>query len=77
MKFGKFAKYYAVATQGIISIIILTLAGMYIGHLIMEGPIMPAILGFVGMLSGLLGMIIWLLKLQREDVKKKDEESES
>ena len=77
MKFGKFAKYYAVATQGIISIIVLTLGGMFIGHLIMEGPIMPAILGFVGMISGLLGMIIWLLKLQREDVKKKDEESKS
>ena len=48
---------------------------MYLGHLIMDGPIMPAILGFIGMLSGLLGMIIWLLKLQREDVKNNNEES--
>ena len=75
MKIGKFAKYYAVATQGIVSIVILTLSGMYLGHLIMDGPIMPAIFGFIGMLSGLLGMIIWLLKLQREDVKNNNEES--
>lgn len=76
MKFGKFAKYYVVATQGILMIVLLTLGGMYIGHLIMDGPLLPAILGFVGMLTGLLSMIIWLLRLQREDVKKKDEEFE-
>jgi len=77
MKFGKFAKYYVVATQGILMIVLLTLLGMFIGHLIMEGPLLPAIFGFVGMLTGLLSMIIWLLKLQREDVKEEDEKSES
>ena len=77
MRFGRFAKYYAVATQGILMIVILTLLGMFLGHILMDGPILPAIFGFVGMLCGLLSMIIWLLKLQREDVKKEDEKSES
>lgn len=77
MKFGKFAKYYSVATQGIVSIVVLTLLGMFIGYLINKDSLWPVILGIVGMISGLSSMIFILIKLQREDGKKEDEEPQS
>lgn len=77
MKFGKFAKYYSVATQGIVSIVVLTLLGMFIGYLINKDSLLPVILGIVGMVSGLSSMIFILIKLQREDGKKEDEEPQS
>lgn len=77
MKFGKFAKYYAIATQGIITIIVLSVGGLLLGLWLSNGPILPAILAFVGMIIGILSLIIWLLKLQREDVEDINEESKS
>ena len=77
MKFGKFAKYYAVATQGIVSIVVLTLLGMFIGYKINKDSYLPVIFGIIGMVSGLLSMVFVLIKLQREDGKQKDEKAES
>ena len=75
MKFGKFAKYYAIATQGILSIVLLTLGGLFLGKWLSDGPILPAILAFVGMLAGLSSLVFYLLKLQRRDVNNKHEKS--
>ncbi|MBO5712144.1 MAG: hypothetical protein J6R47_04830 [Acholeplasmatales bacterium] len=77
MKFGKFAKYYAVATQGIISIVVLTFLGLFIGYLIDKDSYLSVILGIVGMISALSSMVFILIKLQREDGKKEDEKSQS
>ena len=77
MKFGKFAKYYAVATQGIVSIVVLTLLGMFIGYKINKDSYLPVIFGIIGMVSGLLSMVFILIKLQREDGKQKDEKAKS
>jgi hypothetical protein len=77
MKFGKFAKYYSVATQGIISIVVLTFLGLFIGYKINKDSYLPVILGIIGMVSGLSSMIFILIKLQREDGKKEDEKSQS
>lgn len=76
MKFGKFVKYYAVATQGILSIVILTLAGIFLGKLISDGPIWPAVFAFIGMCAGLASMVFCLLRLQGKDVNKTHEKSE-
>lgn len=70
MKFGKLAKYYAVATQGILSIIILTVGGLFIGLAIGKDTIWPAIFAIIGMFFGLSTFIIYLLKLQKEEDKK-------
>lgn len=72
MKFGKLAKYYAVATQGIFSIVILTVGGLFIGLAIGKNTIWPAILAVVGMFFGIATFIIYLLKLQKEEDKKDD-----
>ena len=77
MKFGKFAKYYAVATQGIISIVVLTFLGLFIGYLIDKDSYLSVILGIVVMISALSSMVFILIKLQREDGKKEDEKSQS
>lgn len=73
MKFGKLAKYYAVATQGIFSIIILTVGGLFIGLAIGKDTIWPAIFAVIGMFFGLSTFIIYLLKLQKEEDKKNNE----
>ena len=77
MKFGKFAKYYAVATQGILSIVVLTLLGLFIGYKIDKDSYLSVILGIIGMLSALLSMVFILIKLQREEGEKEDEKPQS
>jgi len=76
MKFGRFAKYYSVATQGIFSIVSLTLLGLFIGFMIGKDTIWPAILAIIGLILGLFTFIIYMLKLQKEEDKKKEEASD-
>lgn len=73
MKIGKYAKYYAIATQGIVSMIVLLLAGFFIGRAIDKDSIWPGILAAIGAIIGLILFIITLLKLMNEEDKKKDD----
>lgn len=73
MKFGRFAKYYSVATQGIFSIVGLTIIGLIIGFQIGKDTIWPAILAIIGLVIGLFSFIIYMLKLQKEENKRKEE----
>ena len=67
MKFGKFFKYYLIATQGITTILVLTLVGLFIGM----ASIWPPVLAVVGLLIGLISFIGYLLKYQNKIEKSK------
>lgn len=67
MKFGKYAKYYAVATQGILSMIVLLFVGLFLGRLIDKNSIWPGLLAIIGVLCGLVSFIYVLLKLLRKE----------
>ncbi len=76
MKFKKFAKYYIIATQGLCSVLALTVLGLIIGYKINKNSIWPAIFSVVGMLIGLTSFIYYLLKYQNNVEKKKKEEGD-
>ena len=76
MKFKKFAKYYIIATQGLWSVLALTVLGLIIGYKINENSVWPPILAVVGMLIGLTSFIYYLLKYQKNVDKKKKEEGD-
>ncbi len=66
----KFAKYYVVATQGLLTIVILLLIGYFIGVKIDANSIWPGILSAVGAICGLVSFIVTLLRLLRQEDKK-------
>lgn len=76
MKFSKYAKYYAVATQGIITMVVLLLIGYFIGKKIDEHSFWPGLLAAIGALCGLVSFIALLLKLQKKE-DKSDQSNES
>lgn len=81
MKFGKFFKYYIIATQGLMTILVLTFGGLLIGTAINKESIWPPILAVVGLLIGLISFIGYLLKYQSKIDKsnkqrKKEKENE-
>jgi F0F1-type ATP synthase assembly protein I len=82
MKFGKFFKYYLIATQGLATILVCTFVGLLIGWEIDKESVWPPILAFVGLLIGLVSFIRYLLKYQNKieklkQIKKVKENEES
>lgn len=71
MKFGKFFKYYLIATQGLATVLVLTFAGLLIGWYIDKESVWPPILAVVGLLIGLVSFIRYLLKYQQKIEKSK------
>lgn len=77
MKFSKFARYYAITTQGLITIVVLLLIGYYIGVWINKDSAWPGILAAVGAISGIVSFIYILLKMLRQEDKKNEPKNES
>ena len=71
MKFGKFFKYYLIATQGISTILVLTFVGLLIGWAIDKDSVWPPILAVIGLLIGLVSFIRYLLRYQEKIEKSK------
>lgn len=69
MKLGGYVKYYAIATQGIISMVLLLLIGFFVGRWIDEDSIWPGVLAAIGAICGLFIFITSLLKLLKEEDK--------
>ena len=63
MKFNSLAKTYALATQGILTMVVMLGLGYLIGYLIDKDSAWPAILAVVGVLCGLVTFISYLLYL--------------
>lgn len=70
MKFSKFAKYYAIATQGIFSMIVLLVIGYFIGVWIDSNSFWPGLLASLGAIIGLVSFVCLLLKLLKQEDKK-------
>lgn len=75
MKYSKYAKFYVLTTQGIISMVVLVVAGYLIGKAIDASSAWPGILAAIGAICGLVSFIYTLLKLLKEEDKKKDEKT--
>ena len=71
MKVNKIAKTYALATQGIFSMVCFLGLGFLIGWLIDKDSPWPGILAVVGVLIGLFVFISNLLYLMKEDEKER------
>lgn len=78
MKLKELAKDYALATQGIFSLVIMTALGFGIGYLIDKDSFWPAVLAIVGLFVGLSCLITYLLIIakDREKANKKKKEGE-
>ena len=77
MNVSKYAKTYAMASQGIFSMAILGVIGFFIGRYIDKDSIWPAVLAVVGVLFGLftlVGNLLYILN-QEEKAKKKEKEN--
>ncbi len=72
MKYSKYAKFYALATQGILTMVILLLIGFFIGYKIDKDSFWPPLLACIGMLCGLVIFISYLLYLGKEEDKKNE-----
>ncbi len=73
MKFSKYARFYVLATQGIITIVVLAVIGFFIGRAIDKASIWSGVLAAIGALCGLASFICTLLKLLKEEDKIKNE----
>ena len=71
MKFNSLAKTYALATQGILTMVVMLGLGYFIGYLIDKDSAWPAILAVVGVLCGLFTFVTYLLYLIKEEEKRK------
>ncbi len=65
----KYAKFYALGTQGILTMIVLGGIGFYIGYRIDKNSFWPPVLAVVGVLCGLVSFISYLLCLVKEGKK--------
>lgn len=72
MKYSKYLNYYALATQGILTMVILMGLGFYIGYKIDAESAWPGILATIGMLIGLFTFISYLLYLIKQEEKRKN-----
>lgn len=63
MKIGKYAKIYAVVTQGLISMVVLLLLGYWIGTKLWPNTVWPGVIATFGAIAGLINFIRMLLKL--------------
>ena len=75
MKYSKYAKFYVLTTQGIITMAVLVGIGFLIGRAIDASSVWPGILAGIGALCGLISFIYTLLRLLKEEDKNKDEKT--
>ena len=73
MRFSKYARFYVLATQGIITMVVLALIGFFIGRAIDVESISPGVLATNRALCCLICFICTLLKLLKEEDKVKHE----
>lgn len=72
MKYDKYIKSYAMATNGIISMLLLGGIGFFIGYKIDKSSPWPAILAVVGVICGLfifISNLLYVLKLNEKEKK--------
>lgn len=72
MKASKYAKFYALATQGILTMVVLLGVGFFIGYKIDKNSFWPPLLAVIGMLCGLVIFISYLLYLAKGEDKKNE-----
>ena len=73
MKFKSQARFYAVASQGIITLLMLTGGGYLIGYLIDKESVLKAILAVVGAILGVcifVSYLLYILKIEEKERKK-------
>lgn len=69
-KYVKFAKFYTLATQGILTMVVLLLIGFFIGYKIDKDSFWPPLLACIGVLCGLVIFVSYVLYLIQEESKK-------
>ena len=69
MKITKYAKFYALGTQGILTMVVLGAIGYFIGYKIEKDSFWAPVLAVVGVLCGLVSFIGYLLYLIKEEKK--------
>lgn len=75
MKIGKYSSIYALATQGIFSMIVFAAGGFCLGYFAIDSILWGVILAILGLLVGLIGFIynmLYILKKEEEEKKKND-----
>lgn len=75
MKFSKYARFYVLMTQGILTMVILVVIGYFIGRAIDVNSVWPGVLAAVGAFCGLVSFIYTLLRLLKEEDKTKNEKN--
>ncbi|MCR5112975.1 MAG: hypothetical protein K6A63_03440 [Acholeplasmatales bacterium] len=81
MKIGKVANTYALATQGIFSMIIFAVGGYCLGYFLIDSVLWGIILAIVGLILGLfmfVGNLMYILKkAEEEQAKEKKQNAEN
>ena len=79
MKVGKYTSTYALASQGIFSMIIFAIGGYCLGYFLIDSVLWGIILAIVGLLVGLVSFIynlLYILKKEEEEKKNEDNKTE-
>ena len=58
---------YALVSQYILTILVLTVGGYLLGHYVIEADLWAGILAVIGALSGIIIFVMEMLKLGKED----------
>lgn len=73
MKISKYAKFYVIGSQGILTMIVLGAIGFFIGYKIKKDSALAPIFAVVGILCGLISFIsnlLFLLKGEKKEWEK-------
>jgi len=73
VKFKSQARFYALASQGIITMLMLTGLGYLIGYLVNKESVLKAILAVVGAVFGVcifVSYLLYLIKIEEKEKKK-------
>lgn len=79
MKVGKYTSTYALASQGIFSMIVFAAIGFCIGYFAIDSVPWGVILSIIGLLIGLVafvGNLLYILKKEEEEKKKNEKNDE-